>query len=480
MTITRTLAAVSWLVVLAAATVTFADPDLWGHVRFGLDIVHSLSIPAIDPYSFTQDRPWINHEWLSEVQMALAYAAAGPAGLSLLKGAFVTVMLFVLWRGWRGVDLGPRIVLLASVAAGTARATLTVRPQIWSLLLFAVLCRTLLSPHARRRWWLPVVFALWANLHGGWIVGLGVAGVWWAIGAATNPSTLRRSVGWFAACAAATMLTPYGTTLWAFMLATVRLGRDVQEWQPIWTAPPGNWVLWIAAAAVGAWAVRGLRDQPLPTMGVFLMLVGASVKVERLLPFLVVAVAAFAAPVLRQKWPARDLSMPRSSAERRVLAGFAAAGMAAATWVGSLSLSCVPVRGTWVPDAAAAEVLRSAAPGRLVTFFDWGEYAIWHFGPGLKVSMDGRRETVYSPRQFDIHAAILRGDPEGFRALEDWRPEYVWLPVRASRTKEWLREHGYGLDLETDASFVAARLDRAVTARRPRTTEGNGARCFPD
>jgi len=50
------------VVLLFAMTRTAADPDLWGHVRFGQDIVAARSISTVDPYSFTSDRPWVNHE----------------------------------------------------------------------------------------------------------------------------------------------------------------------------------------------------------------------------------------------------------------------------------------------------------------------------------------------------------------------------------------------------------------------------------
>src|SRR6185436_4926423 len=82
-----------WIIVatiLAPAFVmTQADPDLWGHVRFGLDILRDRALPAVDPYSFTQDVPWMNHEWLSELLMAAVYRAGGATGLAILKGVLV-------------------------------------------------------------------------------------------------------------------------------------------------------------------------------------------------------------------------------------------------------------------------------------------------------------------------------------------------------------------------------------------------------
>jgi hypothetical protein len=71
-------------VLFAWLSHTRTDPDLWGHVRFGHDIVSTRSLPAADSYSFLADRPWINHEWLAESVMYVAYAAGGPPGLVAL------------------------------------------------------------------------------------------------------------------------------------------------------------------------------------------------------------------------------------------------------------------------------------------------------------------------------------------------------------------------------------------------------------
>src|SRR5437868_765186 len=66
-----------WAFALILVTKTAADPDLWGHLRFGLDTLASKSAYAADRYSFTADRPWINHEWLAELLMAIGYTGLG-------------------------------------------------------------------------------------------------------------------------------------------------------------------------------------------------------------------------------------------------------------------------------------------------------------------------------------------------------------------------------------------------------------------
>ena len=102
----RLLRVALWSILLAAATYTSTDPDLWGNVRFGLDILRDASIPHVDPYSFTADHAWINHEWLSEVITAGAFRLGGNPGLILLKLATIGGMLLLLNSTLRreGVD----------------------------------------------------------------------------------------------------------------------------------------------------------------------------------------------------------------------------------------------------------------------------------------------------------------------------------------------------------------------------------------
>jgi hypothetical protein len=67
----------------------------------------------------------------------------------------------------------------------------------------------------------------------------------------------------------------------------------------------------------------------------------------------------------------------------------------------------------------------------MFTWFDYGEYAIWHFWPAIHVSMDGRRETVYSQRIRDVHFDIYRNAPGSTDALRKLQADYAWLPVSA-------------------------------------------------
>lgn len=442
------------------------DPDLWGHLTFGKDILASGRITTVDPYSFTQDVPWVNHEWLSEVGFALAYRLGGVAGLVLLKTLVLGTTLWLLWRELEPVaDQAKRWWLLAVLAFALAPAGTSFRPQLWTLLALAVLVRALAGRIALA--WVVPVFAVWGNLHGGWIVGVGLVASTLA-GRVLDGASPRRVAGSalvLLAAVAATIVNPYGTGLWHFLSGTVRMTREISEWRPVWQqADASHAVLWLVVFAAFAFSVwRRWRVVPWASLVPAAGLCVASLWVDRLGPlFAIVSV-----PLWRDAWSGEPLPEADSVPVSSSAAGPGAplwivdAMAVAAVWlvVAGGAARCLAIQGAWVPDLDAAAVLRSASPGRLVLPFDWGEYAIWHFGPALRVSMDGRRETVYSQQTIELQDAVMSGAPEGVAYLLREKPEYVWMNSDATAVRDALGGAGYRVDISTARSFVASRGD---------------------
>src|SRR5690606_4624213 len=118
-----------------------------------------------------------NHEWLSEVALGVAYRAGGPLGLVLLKMLLVGIAMGLIALNLRRGAEAWRWSVLAMWGVAILPVTFTVRPQLWTLLLLVSLLRLL--PAGLRAWWgIPPLFVLWANVHGGWVLGLGVLGAW--------------------------------------------------------------------------------------------------------------------------------------------------------------------------------------------------------------------------------------------------------------------------------------------------------------
>jgi hypothetical protein len=466
-------------IVFGLLTVSRADADLWGHLRFGLDLLRDRALSSVDPYSFTQDQPWLNHEWLSELLMGIAWTAAGTPGLILLKATILTAVAVIVWQQLAGASLCARLGIFVIWAIGTIHMTSSIRPQIWTLLAIAILSRTLARDRLHPVRGLPWLFVVWVNCHGGWIVGLGVLGVWAVTDSVARPDRRRHWVLVVTASILATLVNPYGWGLWRFIAETVRVTRDIAEWGPLWGTPVLNWLPWIVTTAAVPWAMRQGRLR-WPHTAVLVMLAYGALRVMRIESIYVTASAILLADVIRARFPMKSTPLGAFIAPRqRIVGAVLMCGLVVAGWRSELhSVRCIDVWPASSPDSGVRAALQSAPPGRLVTFFDWGQFALWHFGPSLKVSIDGRRETVYSDRRLREHAAIMRGDPEGLRVLDEWRAEYVWLPNSAQRARAWLTAHGYRLDVETAASFVAVRDDLPKVSF-VRETKISHNFCFP-
>ncbi len=454
-----------WLALAALlVTATRTDPDLWGHVRFGLDFLKIHELPAVDPYSFTQDQPWINHEWVSEVLTAVAFRAGGPAGIVLLKVAVVAITIAVLFWRLRGAT-----VVVAAIVAGAAIVsalplTGTMRPQIWSLLgltILMVFLDPVGEPTALKALALSVLFAAWANLHGGWITGAAALALYCGVRIVRNP---RRSLGWillFGLAITSTLLNPYGLTLWRFLAGTVRTSRpDISEWQPFSLHEPA--IMWISVLvpilALAFLAVRTPKGLRAETWGIACLLIVAGLRVSRVAPLVAPAILVLLSPQIAARW-GRIGRLPAVSAGAMIV--FAIPVVTAIFAVRApvmAAVRCLSINDAWAPDREAAGYL-SGARGRLWVAFDWGEYAIWHFGPELRVSIDGRRETVYSNDIIDWHRAFDLGEPWAQARFSRASPEYVWLRNDQTTVRDWLAANGYRIDARTGLSFVAARRD---------------------
>ena len=434
----RALSFVAFLVIVCFLAGTAPDADLWGHLTFGRDIVRAGAVHGADPYSFASDRAWINHEWLAEVVMWMAYRAAGAAGLVALKLALACAAGAALLATWRAYALRPatRDGLLFLTALGTWPLLATIRPQVFSVCLFAILLLVLERARSGAVRWLcalPLVFAVWVNVHGGWIVGAAalaiVVGCSW-FDAAWSPQRRRLLLAAAIASALATQCNPYGVSMLGFLADTVRPGRtDILEWQPATRVPIVGLLLWLlpTTMAVGQMWSQRRRPEIAPLLVTVLLSVG-SFRVIRLVGFYALAVAFLIVPSVRVP---RSDDEPDAVAPARVWARHALVSAALVVLAVALFGRTLAMDAEWLPEREATVFVKShAISGRMLTWFDYGEFAIWHFSPTLRVSMDGRRETVYSDEIRERHFRIYANAPDALDQVARLDPDYVWLPAR--------------------------------------------------
>jgi hypothetical protein len=484
------LRAALWLILLAVVASTKTDPDLWGHVRFGMDMIRDGTIRPADAYSFTSDREWVNHEWAAEILSGAAYIAGGNAGLIALKLAIVLGMLLLLNAALRREGVAEprhRDLLIALAVITTIEQAHNVRPQLFSLLFFAALLGVLPAAERDRRYLaaLPPLFALWVNFHGGWIVGGGML-VLWTTGLALSGRYVA-AAGYAAAGAAslaATLLNPHGLRMLEFLRGTVGFGRaDIVDWQPVYALGPSIWMLWALTAALAAFGLaRGWKTGvPLERRLIIVALAVGSFRVNRLLAFFALAtlflLGATIAGALRTR--ARTAGARPGRAAALVAATVAVMLCAGGLRVLAVNAACVRIDGRTTPGAGAVEFFKQrGSSGRLLVWFDWGQYALWHLAPGLRVSVDGRRETVYSAAVQDRHLRFFFDAPGGATLPAELAADYIWIPKDLPAASR-LRADGW-TPLYTDARSVIFSRAPASLPSSPPPFARDPRRCFPD
>ena len=91
------------------------------------------------------------------------------------------------------------------------------------------------------------------------------------------------------------------------------------------------------------------------------------------------------------------------------------------------------------PARAVNLLDQSGAEGNLIVDFDWGEYVIWRLGDRIKVSIDGRRETVYSAETLQRDTGFRDGKPGWQSWLGRGKPELALLR-RGSASERLMRQ----------------------------------------
>jgi hypothetical protein len=479
-------------IVLAVFTHTRADPDLWGHVRFGEDMVAARTVHVPENYSFVSDRPWVNHEWLAEVAMYASYATAGGFGLIALKLLLLTAMLAAVVITLHQIPLTPltRAFLIGLVVISTVPQANHVRPQLFSLALFAWLLALLVRAHRSKLALLFVIpmMSLWANVHGGWIVGAGTLMAWAAAGLVSRSSAKDKMIVIAIAIAAvvSTIINPYGWHLWEFLQQTVGFSRpDIVEWQPVYRLDLIFVALWGLVLLALATALRRAivnRSLDLQATAMPLILAVAAFRVSRLQSFFAISVVMLMAAQFRTVRDASRVQSPSLKAtpwpKVAAVLVLALAIVSGSLKAASENVGCVRMDSDKLPEASISEVIAAGGlRGRMLTWFSWGEYAIWHWGrEGILVSMDGRRETVYSNTAVTDHLKFYFQPDARHAIIEKLRPDYIWLPAHL-KVIDGLQKDGWRMIYAGERSVLLTRGD--VQPQEPHDQGQPAPRCFP-
>lgn len=178
------------LVALAHGVLTpglLGDAGIGWHIRNGEHMLRTHSIARIDQFSSTMSgRPWFAWEWLYDMVIAGTYDWVGLNGVlfftALVIAATFALALRLALR--RGAVLPVAVVLLV-LSVGASTIHFLARPHVLSWLFTVIWLQLLDSSEiiagreaGRRLLWLPVLMLLWVNLHGGFLLGFALLGLY--------------------------------------------------------------------------------------------------------------------------------------------------------------------------------------------------------------------------------------------------------------------------------------------------------------
>lgn len=408
------LAAAISAAVLAAGLTRIADLDFWWHLKTGQLIAASHSVPRTDVFSYTAfGHEYIDHEWLFQVIEYATWTAFGPAGIALVKCIVVaaTLILVALYVAGRGVDrLVAGGLVFLSIAGGISR--LIERPEMFSTL-FAVLTYICADSYLRTRNWrwlvpLPLICALWSNVHAAVIVGLVIQ----VLFVRTVPQAIALGASVLASGA-----NPFGYRVLTVPFELTRIIDsgilDNQEWRhPTPKMVPFYFVALLLTVILLVAQTLRKKEIPLAQILVGLFLAYTSLKYIRnvnlfstFMPLLVAGEAARLSRVWRN--------------------AIAALGVFSLAIV--LTVHFPFERGfgeaSYFPKGLVGTVRARNLRGHMLNSYGFGGYLIWTLYPQRRVFIDGRNE-VYLPLLERLHVAV--NDSRSWSALlRDYQIEYA-------------------------------------------------------
>jgi hypothetical protein len=464
----------------------WVESDTLWHIAVGNLILKTHTWPTHDIYSFTvHGSPWIAYEWLGEVLMSLAWRAGHLHGLAVLMMAIISVIILSLfYYAYLGSKNAKSAFAACAVLLPLAAISWTMRPQ---LLGYVFLIATLIVLKRFRQgfrksiWILPLIFLLWTNSHGTFVLGFGVMGVYWLSGLKgfrlgdlySQRWTLRerQQLELIALlCLIASIITPYGTQLAAYPLEMAgsqpMIIQIVQEWQPLSIAASYGKLFLLLILAF--WILIATRRVRIRLEDMVLLLI-ATVETFMHARFMLLFVPVFApvfAEAIGHWFPPYDETKDHPALNFSLIA-----------------LLIVGMVEFFPSNAKLQRQLASEMPGRAVQFlrvhpdlrptfnyFFWGGFLILKQGHGNKVFIDGRLDIYEYSGVLADYMSIVSLQPDAEMLLRKYHVRSCLVPpgsplaILLGSSPDWRRDYRDNISVVYARRSVNTSID-ALTAR---------------
>lgn len=432
----------------SSSFMVWLEGDTWWHLAVAARILRTHVWPTHDIYSFTAfGSPWIDYEWLGDIVLQLFWKHGRLQGLMIYTTLFAMIIMILLYYYSTVRSKNSKAAFIAcALLLPLASLQFSARPQLlgYVLLIVTLICLEKFREGNRKiLWLLPLVFWVWINSHGTFVLGFVILGIYWASGlrefelgrihARRWTSSQRRQLELtFLLCLIASILTPYGTRLAAYPLKMFSsqhlIIQNIQEWQPLDLSQfYGKFFL---ALLVLFWVGLAISRLTFPVEDVLLM---AFATVETFIHarFLLLFVPVFAplAAKLLAQWvpkyhPGKD----------HYALNFALMALIAFGMIRLFPSEAHLKRGFEQKfPVQAVEFLRNHPKlSRTFNNADWGSYLLYALGPSRKVFIDGRYDIYEYIGVISDYLAITHVAPDTLFLLDKYKVDSCLIPRKSS------------------------------------------------
>lgn len=371
------------------------DYDLWMHLFFGSEILKTLSIPSTDIYSFTAyGSTIVNHEWLSQIILYSLHDCFGNFGLLIFKLIFFCLSIYIAWKIIASLTENrlARVVSLIFMLL-VFRAGVAFRIQMFSYLFLYFIIYLETVKYKKRIYLYPFLFLFWANLHGAFVLGLVVIGIFQGIEFLKSRSLKPLII--IALSTIVTLINPYGFNLWLYIYKELTLtvsSQYITEWQAF--SFKTREIAFFVAFLLCSLGLL-LKFKKFKPAHVLLMVLSAYLGFSAVRHTPIFAILAL---------PALTIALANLLKEKPVEdTGNLGKITSYVFYLLSFSLCFISIPKTLelkyeepMPEKTVAFLKEKNIKGNMILPLHLGGYVMYHLYPNIKVSIDGRWATIYS------------------------------------------------------------------------------------
>ena len=455
------------------------DTDTAWHIRTGDYILSQLEVPKTDIFSYRKyGETWIAHEWLADVIFSFLHRFSGLNGVVAVSAFVIAFTFFLLYKLLESHRLNILVVTaVTALAAITSSIHWLARPHLFSMCLTAV-CYLLLQSHQRspRRIHLllfPLLMAFWVNLHGGYVAGFVLIGIY-AIGngvaylissgrdAGPTKKLLGSTFGIGLLSGLAALLNPYGYRLLLFpfeILGSRVAMENILEWQSPSFHQFTAFEFYLLSVIVVF--ILSNRKVTVIELGITLFSIHLSLVGQRYIPIFAILMAPILAVRLEDLWRAArnrqppiffvrllqtriNESISRLESMNRNLSGHVYPAVLSLVMIAALcnggrafgqAILDYKFEGSRYPIRAVEFIKQNSLSGNMYNSYVFGGYLIYSFfpDPRYRVFVDGR--AIVGDESYFVEALkVSELTPEWQKILDRYKVDWMIVETNSVLT----------------------------------------------